>query len=105
MKQPRNLLKGFVVALIALPLLFIMIRWFEHAQVYHPSRVLTCNGTELGRPMEDVFFQTSDGVRLNGWFFAAKTNSPRGSLVVLLCHGNAGNISHRLEMCRALLTT
>jgi len=92
------------VALMALPLIVIMLRWFEHAQVYHPSRVLIYTGTELGRPMEDVFFKASDGVQLNGWFFPAKTNSPRASLVVLLCHGNAGNISHRLQMCQALLS-
>jgi fermentation-respiration switch protein FrsA (DUF1100 family) len=82
-----------------------MMRWFEHHQVYHPSRFMAFNGTSLGRPMEDVYFETSDRVRLNGWFFPAATNSPRASLVVLLCHGNAGNISYRLDMCGALLST
>jgi alpha-beta hydrolase superfamily lysophospholipase len=52
-----------------------------------------------------VHFRAEDGVELNGWFFPAETNSPRSSLVVLLCHGNAGNIGHRLEMAEALLTT
>src|SRR5262249_52582451 len=53
----------------------------------------------------DVYFETADNVRLNGWFFPAGTNSPRAALAVLVCHGNAGNISHRLELCRALLAT
>jgi hypothetical protein len=44
-------------------------------------------------------------VELNGWFFPAATNSPRAQFVVLLCHGNAGNISHRLDTCAALLAT
>lgn len=80
-----------------------MLRWFEHSQVFHPDRVFTANGAELGRPFEDVWFKAKDGVELNGWFFPATTNSSRASLAVLLCHGNAGNIGHRLEMCQALL--
>src|SRR5438067_10159418 len=82
-----------------------MLRWFEHSQVYHPDRVLLATGAELGRPYEDVFFKTSDGLKLNGWFFPADPDSPRAHMAFLLCHGNAGNISHRLETCRALLET
>lgn len=82
---------------------YIMLRWFEHNQVYHPSRTLDATGRELGRPFENVFFETRDGLKLNGWFFAANTNSPDSSPTILVCHGNAGNISHRLELCRTLL--
>jgi uncharacterized protein len=82
-----------------------MLRWFEHTQVYHPDRILTATGAELGRPFEDVWFRTKDGVQLNGWFFPSTTNSTRGSVSVLICHGNAGNIGHRLDMCQALLET
>lgn len=83
----------------------IMLRWFEHSQVYHPSRVLEATGAELGRPVQDVYFRTEDGIQLNGWFFPADTNTTRSGLVVLLCHGNGGNISHRLDMAAALLAT
>ena len=82
-----------------------MFRWFEHSQVYQPSRRLETSGRELGRPFEDVYFRTADGVELNGWFFPAETSSPRKQLIYLLCHGNAGNISHRLDHCAALLET
>ena len=82
-----------------------MLRWFENSQVYHPSRVMAATGAELSRPFEDVYFQAEDGVRLNAWFYPANTNSPRASMVVLLCHGNGGNISHRLDMAEALLST
>ena len=82
-----------------------MLRWFEHNQVFHPTRVLEASGAELGRPFEDVFFRSNDGIQLNGWFFPANTNSPRASLAVLICHGNGGNISHRLDMVAALLIT
>jgi len=82
-----------------------MLRWFEHSQVYHPDRVLVTTGAELGRPFEDVWFGADDGVKLNGWFFPANTNSPRAQFALLVCHGNAGNITHRLDTCAALLAT
>jgi fermentation-respiration switch protein FrsA (DUF1100 family) len=82
-----------------------MLRWFEHNQVYHPLRQLDASGAELDPAFEDVFFQTSDGLRLNGWFFPVRTSSSRAGLVMLVCHGNAGNISHRLGACDALLST
>jgi uncharacterized protein len=94
-----------VLLLVACVLLPLMLRWFEHSQVYHPSRLMEATGAELGRPFEDVQFRAADGVELNGWFFPADTHSRRSSLVVLLCHGNGGNICHRLDMAQALLST
>jgi len=85
--------------------LILMLRWFEHSQVYHPDRTLIATGAELGRPFEDATFKASDGVELNGWFFPASQNSPRKNLAVLACHGNAGNISTRLGLSEALLAT
>ena len=81
----------------------MLFRWFEHSHVYHPVRQLQATGTELGRPHENVFFKTSDDVELNGWFFPAATSAPQAQLVFLNCHGNGGNISHRLGLYRALL--
>jgi uncharacterized protein len=81
----------------------MLFRRFEHSRVYHPKRQLDATGAELGRPFENVFFKTSDGVELNGWFFPAVTNAPQAQSVFLNCHGNGGNISHRLGLYRALL--
>jgi fermentation-respiration switch protein FrsA (DUF1100 family) len=105
MTRRRKLTKKLIQVLLTCLLIFLMLRWFEHSQVYHPDRVLSATGAALGRPFEDVRFKTSDGVELNGWFFPAGTNSQRGRFAVLLCHGNAGNISHRIEICKALLAT
>lgn len=81
----------------------MLFRWFEHSRVYHPTRQLEAKASDLGRPFEDVFFKTSDGIELNGWFFPAQNGSSRGQLVFLNCHGNGGNISHRLGLYRAFL--
>lgn len=54
-----------------------------------------------GIPLEDVWFQGTDGTRLFGWYVEAPANRP----VVLWCHGNAGNIINRLDNLRFLVRT
>lgn len=93
---------GWLLALLAG---FMLLRWFEHHQVYFPARRLVASPADLGWPAEEVWFTAGDGTRLNGWFFPADVNSPRARLAVLLCHGNGGNISHRLDHYRAILQT
>lgn len=80
-----------------------MIRWFEHKQIYKPNRQLAATGRELGRPVEDVWLKTPDGFRLHGWFFPAEAHAARSHQVLMLCHGNAGNIGHRLHWVKAWL--
>src|SRR5438034_5761769 len=104
-RKPRRLGGRWARLFLGLGVVYLVLRWFEHRQVYQPNRPLETSGSELGRPFEDVHFQTSDGIGLNGWFFPADADSTRKHLVYLLCHGNAGNISHRLEHCAALLET
>ena len=43
-------------------------------------------------PLEDIWLTVDSDIRIFGWFVDAGPNRP----VLLWCHGNAGNISHRL---------
>jgi fermentation-respiration switch protein FrsA (DUF1100 family) len=61
--------------------------------VYFPITRLQMIPTQVGLPYEDVSFETRDGLRLHGWYIPAQG----ASYTVLFFHGNAGNISHRLE--------
>lgn len=61
-----------------------------------PSRELTATPLDLGLAYEDVTITTEDGVRLHGWWIP----HPRPRAVLLHFHGNAGNVSHRLELIR-----
>jgi uncharacterized protein len=105
MKRLRPWKKGLVWLLAIALTLIIMLRWFENSQVFHPYRTLDHDRSELPRASEEVYFQAADGVKLNAWFFPGGTNSARKDLVILVCHGNAGNIGHRLELAEALLGT
>jgi pimeloyl-ACP methyl ester carboxylesterase len=97
------LFTGLALDPFAVAALAIMIRWFEHRQVYAPSRDFAREARDLKRPYEDVTFPATDGTSLNGWFFPAQPGSTRSRTVLLLLHGNAGNISHRLDFTQAWL--
>ncbi len=66
---------------------------FQSHYVYFPERVLLTDPGSLRLDFQNVSFETTDGVELSGWFIPSE--GARG--VILFCHGNAGNISHRLE--------
>lgn len=65
--------------------------------VFFPERYLIGQPGDWDLPFDDVNFQTIDGLTLHGWFV------PGGRRETMLwCHGNAGNISHRLDNMKIL---
>ena len=70
----------------------------EKRLIYYPERGFICTPDYVGIDYEDVWIQTDDGVRIHGWL--TKLASPLATL--LFFHGNAGNISHRVDNLRLL---
>lgn len=60
----------------------------------NPGRELIATPTSIGADWEEVRLTTSDGVSLHGWYLPAPGEA---SYTLLFFHGNAGNISHRLD--------
>lgn len=72
---------------------------FQSRLVYFPnmpSRALGPGPDSIGLAYEGVEIITEDGIRLDAWYVPAR--EARGT--VLFFHGNAGNISHRLDSLR-----
>ncbi|MDR1623069.1 MAG: alpha/beta hydrolase [Synergistaceae bacterium] len=64
--------------------------------VLQPTAELVATPAARALPFEDVTLTTSDDVKLHGWYVPAKdTQGARGTL--LFFHGNAGNISWRVD--------
>ncbi|MGV3757483.1 MAG: alpha/beta hydrolase [Verrucomicrobiota bacterium] len=76
----------------------MLLRAFEHNNVYHPSPELEVKLEDVGIPGEEVWLTTADKLRLNAWYFPAPENSARARYAVLFAHGNGGNISHRIAL-------
>jgi fermentation-respiration switch protein FrsA (DUF1100 family) len=75
--------------------LALLVYFFQARMVFYPEveRDVSVTPASVKMPFEDLHLQTSDGIRLHGWYIPAA--QPRGT--VLFLHGNAGNISHRLD--------
>ncbi len=92
----RSILQ-FGAYVLAIYLALVALLYLTQArQVYFPIRDHATTPAAYGMPYEDVWFATEDEVWLHGWFVGAE--EPRG--VLLFFHGNAGNISHRLDSMR-----
>lgn len=79
-------------------MIIILIYVFQDKLVYRPQKELTDNPSLLGLSYRQFRVETEDGNRLHGWFVPADS----GQTTILYCHGNAGNISDRLETLRFL---
>jgi uncharacterized protein len=85
-----------LTAVAAYAVLIAYVWCFQSRLIYFPNvpgRTLTATPAEIGLDFEEVRIATADRTALHGWYVAAGADAP----VVLFCHGNAGNISHRLD--------
>jgi len=79
--------------LVFVIIFLLSVRYIERQSIYFPMKEMSITPSDVGLSYEDIYFTTSDGKRLNGWFVPGE----EGGVTVLFFHGNAGNISHRLE--------
>ncbi len=87
-----NILISVAIAYAAVVALVFV---FQARLVYYPGigREVTVAPLAYGLAFEPAEIRTSDGETLHGWW--VPVDRPRGT--VLFLHGNAGNISHRLD--------
>ena len=88
-----------LIILLAVGLFYFFYPQVENFFVFYPQSSFDSVPEDWGILHEDIYFDTEDKKRLHGWFFPVEGDAP----VILFCHGNAGNISHRLENVKFLL--
>jgi fermentation-respiration switch protein FrsA (DUF1100 family) len=88
---------SLLLILGTLYLLLMLFLFFTQSKLLYfpelPSRQITTTPDRYALPYEDVELVTEDGLKLHGWFIPAENH--RATL--LFFHGNAGNVSHRME--------
>jgi len=92
----KKIMIVIIIVILVLIIAFFLLRAFESMNLYFPVKQLEGTPRDLGLEYEDVYFEASDGVKLNGWFVPSK----KRSATMLYYHGNAGNISHRLPIIK-----
>jgi len=98
--------------------LVILVMAFEDKLIYFPTKYPDGYWTvseqcsrqgEILPKVEDCHFTASDGVLLHGWYCSplrceGGNGVPiKAEVVLLWFHGNAGNISYRYDMMRAMM--
>ena len=88
--------KLVIVVVSVYALLSIYVYFMQPGMLFYPNmpgRDLVATPGDIGLTYQDVEFSTEDNIKLHGWFVSNK--NAKGT--VLFFHGNAGNISHRLD--------
>ena len=85
--------------LLLLPIGYLLIlglmMFFEESLIFMPSKYPAGDWTPPGLAIEDAWFE-ADGLKLHGWF----VDVARPRAVVLIAHGNAGNVTNRDDLLR-----
>jgi uncharacterized protein len=90
---------GLILAVFCVLIYAVMIgHVLERMLIYFPSRQIEADPSAYGLEFEDVWLKTEDGIRIHGWHVPNRTSGR----TILVFHGNAGNISHRVSWIRLL---
>ncbi len=84
--------------LIVFLLLLVVLMIFEESFIFLPRKHPADTWNVAGSGIEDAHFEADDGTKLHGWYVPHE--NPRA--VILFCHGNGGNITHRADTLRIL---
>lgn len=96
-----NIPNIFLLPILIIFILAVIIFYqqLENSIIFYPDKALDDRPSNWDLCYKDIQFLTPDGQKLHGWFFPVSGKSP----VLLFCHGNAGNISHRIENIKFLV--
>ena len=92
--QPKTLLRLalFVAVGAALGVLVRQMSFLDRLMIYFPERAIAATPADVGLAYSDVYLTTGDGVRIHAWHVPGESRT-----TLLWLHGNAGNISHRVD--------
>ncbi len=94
----RIMLKIALFAILVVIALFIFVKYLEAHSLFFPFKKIEYTPATIGLVFTDTYFKTKDDKTLNGWFIPAKN----AKVTILFFHGNAGNVSHRLDKIKIL---
>jgi len=84
----------YVAAMIAIYFAQALFIYAPHM----PTRELVATPADIGLEYENLTLNTSDNEKINAWYIPVENpKTKQAAKTILFFHGNAGNISHRLE--------
>lgn len=71
---------------------------FQNQLIFQPSTRMIDSPERLGMPWSEYWIETDDGVQIHGWMIG----EPEENTVIVYSHGNAGNISGRVDIAASI---
>ncbi|MFL6414662.1 MAG: alpha/beta hydrolase [Bryobacteraceae bacterium] len=94
-RRPSGRMLISIGLVAALPFVFpVMLQRFVDQLLYYPMRYPDGDwSSQQQAGAEDVWLTSRDGLKLNAWWFP----EPAARYATLFLHGNAGNVTHRVD--------
>lgn len=89
----KSMLSIFGIIAGGYAVICLLMYLFQSSLIYFPSRSIIATPDQVGMEYQEITTTTSDGLIIQNWYIPAEKNRA----TVLFFHGNAGNISGRLE--------
>lgn len=90
------MLKLLLMGTAIYAMLCLALYVFQPRLVYFPMKAMAATPAAIGLGYEDVILETAAGTPVHGWYLPGREHAR----TLLFLHGNAGNISHRLDSLR-----
>jgi hypothetical protein len=87
------MIKAGIILFLSYAAVVALMYFLQDSLLYFPQKELSQTPGDINLEYEEIIFKAKDGTEISGWFVGARDEKG----VVLFCHGNAGNISHRLD--------
>lgn len=98
---PKRMVAIIAAGLVLGYLFIVLIAYLrQDRMLYSPTNDIVATPKDIGLKFDDLILKTKDGVDISAWHVPAE----EAEGIVLFCHGNAGNISHRLDSVRVFHT-
>jgi len=92
----RTVLNVLLILAVTYALIVGLMYSFQERLLFLPSRALMATPADRGLDYQDLTIATDDDEQLHAWWISAR--DARGTLI--FSHGNAGNISGRIDVAR-----
>ncbi|KAK4461281.1 protein bem46 [Cladorrhinum samala] len=98
------------IASTGLAALLTGLLYFKQKALIYPSHIPANARTDVPRPSqyhfkdyEELIIPTNDGEKLSAFYIRGPRGGTNSNVTVLMFHGNAGNIGHRLPIARMMI--
>ena len=71
----------------------IILFFFQDKFIFFPDKYIYATPEDINLDYQDVYLTTEDNTKIHGWYIPHENSE----FAMIFFHGNAGNISHRLE--------